>query len=273
MTYETMTWAAADGVATITLNRPQALNAMTPAFWREMPLIFQEIDARADVRVVVIRSTGKHFTAGLDLKTAAGELMSDPKLDPGRARERLRRKIRAMQETFSVIDRCRVPVIAAVQGGCLGAGVDLITACCLRYATRDAFFTIQEINIAIVADVGTLQRAPYLLPQGILRELAYSGRRMAAEEAARYGFVNGIAEDHESCLAMAEAMARDIAAKSPLAITGIKQVLNQGRGRPVEDGLDYVATWNAAMLLGEDVQKAALAALAKNQADFADLAP
>ena len=176
-----------------------------------------------------------------------------------------------MQETFSCIENARFPVIAAVQGGCLGAGVDLVTACCLRFATKDAFFTIQEVNIAIVADVGTLQRVPYLLPQGLIRELAYTGRRMPAAEALPYGFVNGVFDDYDACLKRAYETAHDIASKSPLAVTGIKHILNQGRGRPVEDGLNYVATWNSAMLLSEDLEKAALAALTKGSAQFQDL--
>lgn len=272
MAFETLEWSLDGGVATIRLNRPGELNTMTPAFWKEMPKLFEELGERNDIRVAVIESTGKHFTAGLDLKTAAAELMADPKMDPGRVREKLRRKILAMQETFSCIDRARFPVIAAIQGGCIGAGVDLITACCMRYATKDAFFTIQEINIGIVADVGTLQRIPHLLPQGIVRELAYTGRRMGVEEARSFGFVNAVTDDYQACLDAAYSMARDIASKSPLAISGIKNVLNHGRGRTVEDGLTHVATWNAAMLLGQDLEKAAMATLMRQSAEFDDLA-
>lgn len=271
-TYETLEWSVEDGVATVTMNRPDELNTMTPAFWRELPMVFAELEERMDVRVAVIRSTGRHFTAGLDLKSAGAELSASPKMDQGRAREKLRRKILQMQNTFSCIENARFPVIAAVQGGCLGAGVDLVTACCLRYATENAYFTIQEINIAIVADVGTLQRIPHLLPQGLIRELAYSGRKMPADEAQTYGFLNGVDADYDACLKSAYDMARQIASKSPLAITGIKNVLNHGRGRPVEEGLNYVATWNAGMLMGEDLQKAAMAALMKQEAEFEDLA-
>ncbi len=173
-----------------------------------------------------------------------------PGTDPGRAREAFRRHVLTLQETFNCIDRARVPVIAAVQGGCIGGGVDLVTACDLRVGTADCFFTVQEINLAIVADVGTLQRIPHLLPQGLVRELAYTGRRFGAAEAARWGFLNRVEADHEAALASAHALAAEIAAKSPLAITGIKAVLNHGRDATIAQGLDYVATWNAGHASG-----------------------
>jgi enoyl-CoA hydratase len=162
-------------------------------------------------------------------------------------------------------------VIAVVQGGCIGGGVDFVTACDMRICTEDAFFTIQEVNIAIVADVGTLQRIPYLLPQGLVRELAYTGRRFPANEAKGYGFVNRVEEDHQAALAAAEVMAKQIASKSPLVVTGIKQVLNEGRNLSIEQGLEYVAVWNAGMLQGEDVPTAVKAQMAKQEAVFADL--
>ena len=163
-------------------------------------------------------------------------------------------------------------MIACVQGGCIGGGVDLVTACDLRVGTADCFFTVQEVNIAIVADVGTLQRIPHLLPQGLIRELAYTGRRFGAEEAARHGFLNRVEADHAAALASAQALAGEIAAKSPLAITGIKAVLNHGRDATIAQGLDYVATWNAGMLQGGDVPEAIRAQVAKGTAVFADLA-
>jgi len=146
-----------------------------------------------------------------------------------------------------------------------------VTACDMRICTEDAFFTIQEVNIAIVADVGTLQRIPYLLPQGLVRELAYTGRRFPAAEARQHGFVNSIAANHAAALAAAEAMARTIASKSPLVIAGIKQVLNEGRSQTIEQGLEYVAVWNAGMLQGDDVPNAVKAQMARQEAVFADL--
>ncbi|MEM7569160.1 MAG: crotonase/enoyl-CoA hydratase family protein [Pseudomonadota bacterium] len=270
MPYTTLNLEIDSGLAHVTLCRPEALNTMTPDFWEEMIAVFGEIDARPDVRCVVIASTGKHFTAGLDLKSFA-DLAADDRLDAGRLRELFRRKVMRMQESFSVIDRCRVPVIAVVQGGCIGAGVDLVTACDMRFVSRDAYFTIQEINIGIVADVGTLQRMPDQVPPAIMRELAYTGRKFKAEEAERYGFVNGCADDHEGALAAGKAMAEEIAAKSPLAITGVKAVLNYSRDHDIQSGLDYVATWNAGMLQGDDPLKAIQAVMTKQQASFKDL--
>ena len=271
MELETLRLDVADHIARVTLNRPQALNTMNAAFWTDMVEIFDAIDADASVRAVVLASTGKHFTAGLDLKWAAEDGLASRNSEVGRSREHFRRKVKKMQETFNVIDRCRVPVIAVVHGGCIGGGVDLVTACDIRIGTADCFFTIQEINVGIVADVGTLQRIPYLLPQGLVRELAYTGRRFAAEEALRFGFVNSVHPDQDAALDAAMAMARDIASKSPLAIAGVKQVLNHGRGRGLDDGLEYVALWNAAMLPGEDSQLAIQGQMTKQPPKFKDL--
>jgi len=271
MAYTTFDYSVDGGIAHVQLSRPQELNTMNKDFWDEIPAVFAEIDADAGVRAVVISSTGKHFTAGLDLKWA-GTSLADAHADPGRAREKFRRHIKYMQEPFNAVDRCRVPVIAAIQGGCIGGGVDFVTACDIRLGSADSFFTIQEINIAIVADVGTLQRIPHLLPQGLIRELAYTGRRWPASEAVQQGFVNRLLPDHAATVAAAFDMAREIASKSPLAITGIKQVLNAGRDMTIDQGLDYVAVWNAAMLQGDDVKRAVAAQMQKAQAAYDDLA-
>jgi enoyl-CoA hydratase len=271
MTYTCFSYSVSEHIAHIQLSRPQALNTMNGEFWDEIPAVFAEIDADPTVRAVVISSSGKHFTAGLDLNWAAGSGGSQHP-DLGRAREKMRRHVKYMQEPFNAVDRCRVPVIAAIQGGCIGGGVDFITACDIRVGSADCFFTIQEVNIAIVADVGTLQRIPYLLPQGLIRELAYTGRRWMAEEAHAQGFLNHVYPDHEATIAGAFAMARDIAAKSPLVITGIKQVLNAGRDMTIDQGLDYVAVWNAAMLQGDDMKRAVAARMQKEEASFDDLA-
>lgn len=270
MPYTTFTLSVADHVAHLQLCRPAELNAMNAAFWTEIVAGFGEIDADPTVRAVVISAQGKHFTAGLDLAMAAADFAPSAE-DPARIREKLRRKILAMQESFSVIDRCRVPVIAAIQGGCIGGGVDLVTACDMRIGSQTCFFTIQEVNVGIVADVGTLQRIPHLLPQGLVRELAYTGRRFMADEALRTGLLNRVEADHEATIAAALGLAAEIASKSPLVTAGIKQVLNFGRDHSVAAGLDYVATWNAGMLMGEDLEKAVSALLQKRTAAFANL--
>ena len=271
MELETLRLEVADHVAQVTLNRPEALNTMNAAFWTDMIAVFEAIEADGSVRSVVIASTGKHFTAGLDLKWAAEDGLASRGGETARIREALRRKVKRMQETFNVIDRCRLPVIAVVHGGCIGGGVDLVTACDVRIGTAGCFFTIQEINVGIVADVGTLQRIPYLLPQGLVRELAYTGRRFAAEEALAHGFVNSLHDSHQAALDAGLAMAREIASKSPMAVAGVKQVLNHGRGRSIEDGLEYVAVWNAAMLPGEDMEVAIKAQMTRQPAQFRDL--
>jgi enoyl-CoA hydratase len=267
MPYTTLDLTTENHIAHVQLSRPEALNAMNAAFWEEMIAVFGDIDAAEDVRCVVISALGKHFTAGLDLAMAAKDFSPDPS-DAGRVRERLRRKILRMQESFSVIDRCRVPVIAIIQGGCIGGGVDLVTACDIRIGATGCFFTIQEVNVAIVADVGTLQRIPHLLPQGLVRELAYTGRRFSAEEALSHGFINRLESDAAAALAAGMAMASEIAAKSPLVITGLKQVLNAGRDQSIAEGLEYVATWNAGMLLSVDLQEAVTAHMQKRPAAF-----
>jgi len=272
MQLSTMTVEVTDHIARVTLNRPDKFNTMNRAFWGDIRQVFTDLDERTDVRCVVIASTGKHFTAGLDLVDFGGSLV-DAEVEPARRAEQFRRMVLQMQESFSVIDRCRAPVIAAIQGGCIGGGVDMVSACDIRYASADAFLSIQEVNIAITADVGTLQRLPHLLPQGVVRELAYTGRRMPAQEAQAYGLVNHTFDDHATLLDGAMTVARDIAAKAPLAVAGTKEMLNYARDHSVADGLNYVATWNAAMLSGADLMEAFGAQQQKREAAYPDLLP
>ena len=257
-------------VAHVRINNPARANALSAPFWEALPRLINRLDADTSLRAIVISGAGKHFTAGIDLAIFQA-FAPDPAADPARQRERLYRRIRAMQETFSCLERCRKPVIAAIHGACLGAGVDMVTACDIRIASKEAFFAIQEINIGMVADVGTLQRAPHLLPHGILRELAFTGRRMSADEAYRWGFVNAVHETKDATLAAAMGLAREIAKKSPLAVAGTKEMLNYARDHRVADGLAYVASWNAGMLIGHDIMKGATAALAGETPDFDDL--
>jgi len=270
MAYETLDVTIKDGVAHVAMNRPEKLNAMNGTFFSEVGKAFGDLDANPDVRAVVLSGNGKHFTAGLDLKESAS-VLGGAEGDPARVRDKLRRHILWLQDSFNAVDNCRVPVIAAIHGACVGGGIDLIAACDIRLASADAWFSIQEINVAIVADLGTLQRAPYLLPLGILKELAYTGRKMLPDEAHRLGFINHVHADRDATLEAAFRLAQEIAAKSPLAVTGTKAVLNYARDHTVADGLDYVATWNSGMLLGEDLMKAATATLTRQSAEFAPL--
>ncbi|GHF16754.1 enoyl-CoA hydratase [Kordiimonas sediminis] len=270
MTYETLKTHVENGVMTVTLDRPDRLNAMNPTFFREIWQVFKSIEDDMSIRAAIICGNGKHFTAGLDLKEAAGTL-SGAGDDPARVREKFLRHVKWLQETFTVVETCRVPVIAAIHGGCIGGGVDLTSCCDIRFATEDSWFCIQEINVGIVADLGTLQRVSKLMPQGIVRELAYTGRNMSAAEAAGHGFVNRILKDWDACLEAAQELAEEICRKSPLAVTGTKSVLNHARDNTVAAGLDYVATWNSGMLYGNDLMAAVTAMMSKTEAAFEDL--
>ncbi len=270
MDFETITLETKDGIAHVTLNRPRVRNAMNTDFWREIKTAFETIDRDPKARVAVISSTGPHFTAGLDL-SSFGSILAPSDGDEGRRRHALRRLILDLQGCFSAIEACRVPVLAAVQGGCIGGGVDMVSACDMRYCSEDAYFVIKEIDIGMTADVGTLQRLPHLIPEGLVRELAYTGRNMAAPEAQASGLVNAVFADHETLNAAVLEIAASIAAKSPLAVAGTKEMLNYTRDHSVADGLNHIATWNAGMLVTEDLMEAMAANKAKRAPVFKDL--
>lgn len=270
MEFETLSVSFDGPVAHVSLNRPDKLNTMNGTMFSEIGKAFRWLGDKNGVRAVVLSGEGKHFTAGLDLKES-GSVLGQNDGDPARVREKLRRHILHLQDCFTALEECRAPVIAAIHGACLGGGIDLVSACDMRIASKEAWFSIQEINVAIVADVGTLQRAPYLLPNGILRELALTGRKFAVEEASKYGFVNGIEEDRDATIKAAMEMATLIASKSPLAVSGTKAVLNHSRDHSIRDGLEYVATWNSGQLLGVDLMKAATAALTRETVEFDEL--
>lgn len=256
-------------VAHVQINRPEKINAMNGAFWSEIIDIFQRLDDDDSVRVVVLSGAGKHFSAGIDLALLAS-IASELGPDVGRNARLLRRKIQQMQASFTAVDRCRKPVLAAVQGYCIGGAIDLIAACDMRYAATDAQFSIKEIDMGMAADVGTLQRLPRIIGDGLLRELAYTGRTVEAGEAQAIGLVNRLFDSHEALLDGVFAIARQIAAKSPIAITGTKQMISYMRDHRVDDGLDYIATWNAAMLQSNDLRVALAASMSKQPARFDD---
>ena len=258
-------------VAHIRLNRPDKRNAMNQAFWDELPAIIDDIDANAKARVIVISSTGPHFSSGLDI-TDFNESPPTGK-DARVGKIAWYHRTRLMQETFSCLERCRVPVIAAIQGGAIGGGVDMITACDLRFAAEDAFITIFEINVGMTADVGTFPRILNLLPEGIVRELAYTGRRMGAAEAHRLGLFNDVLPSQEAAVAKALEVAREIASKSPQAVYGCKKAITWARDHNTEDGLEQILLWNAHALNGEEVMAAMVARSQKKDGDFAELPP
>jgi enoyl-CoA hydratase len=258
------------GVAHVELAREGKFNAMDAAMFEAIGETFRNLGADPGVRAILLSGRGKHFTAGLDLQYAASQF--PPSDDPGRAAEARLRHIRWLQDCFTAAEEARPPVIAAIHGGCIGAGVDLATACDIRLASAEAFFQIAEVDVAITADLGTLQRLIRLIPEGIVRELAYTGRRMSAQEAARLGLVNRVEPDRETLIAAGLELARSIAAKSPLAIAGAKMSLNYSRGRTVEEGLRHVALWNAGALVSADLTAAIAARLGKTEPSFGDLA-
>ncbi len=261
-----------DGIATITLNRPDKLNTMTPAFWSELPRLVHQIDATGEARVVVLASTGRHFSAGMDL-AVFGQGNGADAVEVGRLRANLRANVLHLQDTFTALEKARMPVLAAIQGGCIGGAVDMVTACDMRYASEDAFFCIQEINIGMTADVGTLQRLPKLIPEGVCRELAYTGRRMPAAEAKAVGLVNEVFSDHEALLDGVQSIAAEIASRSPLAVWGSKEMITYARDHSTADALDHIATWQAGMFQPTDMLEAFGAKAEDRPTRFDDLLP
>lgn len=270
MTYQSLGLHIADHVAHLKLNRPQALNAMNKDFWREFPQAINAISQDASVRVVVLSSTGKHFSAGLDVALLS-ELIGQSRDDEAHRRKQFMETVLLAQETFSALEKLRVPVLAAIQGGCLGGGLDMIVACDMRYCTEDAFFCIAEIDQGLTADVGSLQRLPQLMPHGLVRELAYTGRRFLAQEAAQHGLVNAVFPNHEAMLAAVHEIALTIASKSPMAMLGSKEVLNYARDHSLADALNHVAIWNAGLIFSNDLTEVVQARLSKRSPVFNDV--
>ncbi|AKU98148.1 Enoyl-CoA hydratase [Labilithrix luteola] len=255
--YESMTVEIADGVAEVCLTGPGKGNAMGSAFFRELPVVFDALDRDPLVRAVVLRGSGGQFSYGLDLKNMMGELMGH--VAPGNlAAERLRLLdfIGELQRGPDAVERCRKPVIAAIAGACIGGGVDVIAACDLRIASRDARFSVREVKVAIVADLGSLQRLPRIIGHGHTRELAFTGKDIDAERALRIGLVNDVYDTEADLLAAARAMAREIAANPPHVVQGVKQVLAYSEDKSIAEGNRYVALWNSAFLASQDLGEA-----------------
>lgn len=267
-TLHCFTLTVSDHIAHLVLNRPEAMNTMHPQFWRELDAVLTQLHAGKEARALVISSTGKHFSAGMALETFGGALLDD-QTPEGRAA--VFDLLTDMQATFSKLEALRIPVIAAIQGGCIGGAVDMVSACCLRYATADAFFCIQEINIGMVADVGTLQRLPKLMPLGVVKELAYTGRRLPAAQALAYGLVNQVFESPEALLAGAMQTAREIAAKPPVAIWGSKQALHYARDHGVDDALKQMGWLQGAIWSNRHVLEAVTAMKEKRTGEFPPL--
>ena len=265
-----LSWTDPD-VAHLALNRPEALNTMGPAFWRELDALLNEINAEGRARALVISSTGKHFSAGMALETFGGAITMDDQSPEGRAA--IFDLLSQMQATVTRLETLRVPVVFAIQGGCVGGAVDLVTAGCIRYASADAFFCIQEINIGMVADVGTLQRLPKLIPLGVVKELAYTGRRLPAARAQALGLVNEVFDSHAATVEAALQCAREIAAKPPVAIWGTKQAVNYARDHSVDDSLRQMGWLQGAIWSNAHVREAIVAAKERRAGQFTSLTP
>ena len=271
MEYKCFKYNLKDHIAHVILSRGEELNTMIKDFWAELPNLIDEISNEGKARVILISAEGKHFTAGMDLRNFTDSDLTGNNEHQGLQNEAIYRLTKDLQYSFSSLEKSRIPVIVAIQGACVGGGVDLISACDIRYATKDAFFCIQETNLGLVADVGTLQRLPKLIPEGIVRELALTGRKFHADEALKYGLISSISDDQESMMEQAINTAKEIASKSPLAISGIKEVINYSRDHSVDESLNYVALWNAAMKYEDDLKETFIAKMEKREEVFQGL--
>ena len=256
-------------VGTLWLDNPDRRNALGPAFWEELPARMSELTDDPEVRAVVVAARGPCFTVGLDLKAMGGSLGGGGSGgSQATRRTTMLRELKRLQGSINSVADCPKPVIAAVHGYCIGGGIDLITACDIRLASSDAIFSVRETKVAIVADLGTLQRLPGIVGRGHVAELALSGKDIPAERARDIGLVNDVLPDHDSLLKSAHELAVEIAANSPLVVQGTKAVLRAGEGRSVAEGLDYVGIWNAAFLQSNDLVEAMTAFMEKRPPRF-----
>lgn len=256
MGYQCFEVEESGGVAHVQLSRGEKLNTMIPEFWSELPAIVDEISDSGRARVIVLSAQGRHFCAGMDLSVFASDASLESESgEIGRRRANVRLSLLHLQRSFTALEEARMPVLAAIQGACVGGGVDLVTAADCRYATADAWFSIHEINIGMTADVGTLQRLPKLIPPGVAREYAYTGRRMPAERAHQLGLVNEVFDDQESMMDAVMETASEIASKSPLAVHGTKEAINYSRDHTVEESLRHIALWQSGMFHPQDLEE------------------
>jgi enoyl-CoA hydratase/carnithine racemase len=273
MAYECFNLTIEDAIAHIRLSRPEKANSMTPAFWRELPEAVNDISDNARARVIVISAEGKHFTAGMDVSVFMQGGLDAPPDNRETAAEAFRHHVKMLQNTFSALENARQPVLAAIQGGAIGGGVDLITACDCRYASTDAFFCIEETAIGMTADVGSFPRLAKVIPEGWARQLAYTAERLSAAKALEIGLINQVFDSHEALLEGVMKIARTIAAHSPLAVAGSKRMINYARDHSTADALDYIALWNAGMLRTDDIKESYVAKMEGRSATYGELQP
>ena len=267
----TLELTVAEGVADVVLSRPDKSNAMNRAMWGDLRATFRYLDALPAARAIILSGAGRNFTGGIDLDMLMGiGGMDSSDACSGRVREALRRLVLDLQDVISSLDVCRKPVLAAIHGACVGGGVDLVTAADMRYCTQDATFVVKEIDLGLVADVGTLQRLPKVIGDGMARELAYTGRPVGGAEAKQIGLVNCCYATREEMLQGVRGLARQIASKSPLAIRGTKEMIRYTRDHSVADSLAMMAIWNGGLLLSEDLAEAFKAMQERRPATFRD---
>lgn len=272
MTYKCFEVSIENGIAHIVLNRPEKRNAMIAEFWTELPDIIKDIDAGSKARVIVISSTGPVFSAGIDIGMFSGDIAgTGNKNDPQHGLNFLQNNVLPLQDSFSAIEKCRIPVLCAIQGGCYGGGVDLITACDMRYGTEDSFITIYEIIVGMTADVGTFPRILNHMPEGVVRELAYTGRKMHAQECRSRGLFNEVYSDHTAMMKAVMDIAAEIAARPPLAVHGCKHIITYARDHTTADTLEYIGVWNMSMLIPSEMMEAMQAKGQKRAGKFAEL--
>ena len=268
--FNTLRLSAVDAIVCVELNRPDRANAINLPMWHEIREAFTWVDQTASVRVAVLRGAGKHFCSGIDLDMLSGISAEISDKCAGRQNEKLRRLILDLQDTLTSIEHCRKPVLAAIHGACIGGGMDLICPCDMRYCSSDANFSVKEVDLGLTADVGTLQRLPRLIGEGMTRELAYTARNFNGSEAREMGLVNHCYTNPDRLHDEVMALARSIATKSPLAVRGSKEMISYARDHTVADGLNYVATWNSAMLLSADLDESITAARARRAPLYRD---
>ena len=260
-----------NNIAHIRFNRPEKANSMIADFWRDLPDAVNDISDNAKARVLVLSAEGKHFTSGMDVSVfmESGGLINEGHREL--AAEQFRHHVMELQDTFTALENARMPVLAAIQGGAIGGGVDLVTACDCRYASADAFFCVQETAIGMTADVGTFPRLAKVIPEGWARQISYTAERLPAQKAKEIGLVNEVYDTHEELLSAVMEIAASIAAHSPLAVSGTKRLINYARDHSTHDTLDYIATWNAAMLSTNDIQQSYMAMSQKRQPSYENL--
>jgi len=273
-TFECFDLEIENKIAHIRLSRGDAFNTMTKAFWNELPEIVRDIDANARARVIVISSTGKHFSAGMDLSVFGQDgSVTTENADRFVAAEQFRSNIRQIQGSFNALEEARMPVLIACHGGVIGGAIDMVTAGDIRWCTKDAFFCIQETNIAMTADVGTFPRLQRYIPEGWAKQMAYTGMRLKADKAKEIGLVNEVFDTQDEMLEFVMSVAADIAKKDPLTVTGCKTLINYGRDHSTADTLDYIGVWNAGMIPPPRMQEAFKAMAEKRDPEYSDLLP